>query len=824
MSYENYDDVRSQLMDAGLLLDGELRIGGSRSARCRVDGRGREKRGWYWLHDVPLDGRYYLVGAYGVYEGNSPNTQKIELTKQCEGEGCKRSVSFKEKNCPHCGSPVRRRELSKEQQAAMRARLADDKKREEARRRRELERAARRAEKMWINKCLPIAEQATCEYLVKRGIQPHKTRMTPNGSLVVPMQDVAGRVWGLQFIGPEVRKKLKDDDKQFWPYGTSQTARFFMLGAPGDVILICEGFVTGAALHEETGLCVVVAFTAGNLQPVADVIHKKYRSAKLLLCADDDFATRGNPGVSAATTTAMAVGGAWVAPVFPADEPVRVDIAAAKIDFESKDYKLHVEAIRRGRKKLTDFDDLRTTSTPHAVQLQIEAKLAELGWVAKSAAPLLQPGGGGKELTPITGTQELFDRFAIVYGHNKALFDFHEHMLVSVDDMKLACSGREIWRTWLESQDKKIVRIENVGFDPGGEDKNITCNLFDKWPTEPKQGECGLLIQMLEYMCSNEKNAADLKQWVLRWLAYPIRNPGAKMKTALMFHGWQGVGKNLFFEIIMAIYGKYGRIIDQSALEDKHNDTFSKKLFFIADEVVARQELYHVKGKIKGIITGEWIRINPKNVGAYHERNHANLVFLSNEILPVVIDKDDRRFTVVWTPGQLSEQFYKDIRAEVDAGGIAALHYHLKYELDMGNFTPWTRPPMTGAKKDLIEISMDSTERFWIEWIKGHIDLVPALPVKSTQLYAFYREWCARSGYARYAPETKFLAEIGKRTDGKKQQARYLNGSGEKMATFIYPPNSEQPADKTQAIWLGENVKKFASAVSLWREETENRA
>lgn len=823
MSYENYDDVRSQLVGVGLLLDGELRIGGTRSERCKVEGRGKEKRGWYWLHEAPIEGRLYLVGAYGVYEGNDPGTQKVEMTKQCEGEGCRRSVSFKEKKCPHCGSPVKRRELSKEQQDAIRTRLAEDKKREEGRRRNELERAARRAEKMWI-KCLPIAEQSACPYLVSRGIQPHRLRMTPNGTMAVPMQDPTGRVWGLQFIGPEVRKKLKDDDKQFWPYGTSQTGRFFMIGARTDVILICEGFVTGAALHEETGLCVVVAFNAGNLRSVADVIHKKYRSAKLLICADDDFATRGNPGIAAAALAALAVGGAWVAPIFPGDEPVRVDIAAAKVDLEAKDYKQQVETIRRGRKKLTDFDDLRAISPPHAVSVQINAKLEELGWNRSTPArPTQQQGEGGRALTPITSTQELFERFAIIYGHNKALFDFCERMLVSVDDMKLACSGRETWRDWMESQDKKIVRIENVGFDPGSDDPEITCNLWGGWPSEPVKGEYSLLLEMLEYMCSHEKNAKDLYLWVLRWLAYPIRNPGAKMKTALIFHGWQGVGKNLFFEIIMSIYGKYGRIIDQSALEDKHNDTFSKKLFFIADEVVARQELYHVKGKIKGLITGEWIRINPKNLSAYHERNHANLVFLSNEILPIILDKDDRRFVVVWTPKQLSEQWYKDIRAEVDAGGIGALHHYLKHDLDMGDFTPWTRPPMTDAKRDLIEISMDSTERFWIEWSKGGIDPVLAMPVKSAQLYAFYREWCARAGYARYAPETKFLAEIGKRTDGKKQQARYLNGSGEKMATFIFPPGIDQPADKTQLIWLGEKVKEFSAAVVQWREEGDTR-
>ena len=42
----------------------------------------------------------------------------------------------------------------------------------------------------------------------------------------------------------------------------------------------------------------------------------------------------------------------------------------------------------------------------------------------------------------------------------------------------------------------------------------------------------------------------------------------------------------------------------------------------------------------KAIITGDWIRINPKNMSAYDERNHVNLVFLSNESMPVVIEEE----------------------------------------------------------------------------------------------------------------------------------------------------------------------------------------
>ena len=48
----NYEDVLLQLQAAGLLID-TLEVG--RRRRCRVDGEGRERKGWYWLHEIRLD-------------------------------------------------------------------------------------------------------------------------------------------------------------------------------------------------------------------------------------------------------------------------------------------------------------------------------------------------------------------------------------------------------------------------------------------------------------------------------------------------------------------------------------------------------------------------------------------------------------------------------------------------------------------------------------------------------------------------------------------------------------------------------------------------
>jgi len=276
----------------------------------------------------------------------------------------------------------------------------------------------------------------------------------------------------------------------------------------------------------------------------------------------------------------------------------------------------------------------------------------------------------------------------------------------------------------------------------------------------------------------------------------------------------------MFFETVMAIYGQYGRVVDQNAIEDKFNDWASKKLFLIADEVVARAELFHVKNKLKHLITGDWIRINPKNVTAYDEKNHCNLVFLSNEAQPLVLEPGDRRYAVIWTPPELPVDFYALIKREIDNGGIEALHDYL-LNLDLGDFAPHTRPPLTGSKQELITLGLDSTERFYQAWLDGEIDGMAPMPCLSTDLFGLYRRWCGTVGISRSAPLHVMLGRLAKRADCRKQVNRYLAPNGDaKQGTFIWPAKGPQepPPEQMQAAWLGKCVDAFRFQAHDWME------
>lgn len=732
MSYKNYDDVTSQLEAGGLILDsvksakGGITVGGLvvdsvSPVRCNTEDDPREKRGWYWLSSIDLAGDdgaidRYIIGAFGVYRGNDNAKQTLKLNRT-GGQ----SMTQAEKD-------------------AMRTRMTEQAKRAKAVRAAEAKRAAEQADRAW-RAYVPTGES---DYLKRKGVGAYGLRFSPsgNGTMAVPMlRD--GRIVGLQIIrGKDRGNKL---EKQYWPAGMDKVGAYHLIGgSPRGVVLVAEGYATAATLYEATNHPVAVAFDAGSIMPVVASIAARYRGVKILICADDDYLTPNNPGVEAARLAAAAHGAQWIKPEFADERPTT-------------------------KKGPTDFNDLYAAEGLHVVRNQVTSRLDALGWFAAPARGAVAQGGGESPtkttLAGLISVGEACERYALVYGGKGTLFDHQEHMLVPKSDV-LDILPDHGWREWKLREDRQVVRLSEVGFDPACTDKNIKCNLWAGWPTTPKEGDANPLLALLQMLIVGEKNAPELFQWVLRWLAYPIQHPGAKMQTALVFHGLQGTGKNLFFESIMAIYGEYGRIVDQAAIEDKFNDWASRKLFLIADEVVARQELFHVKNKLKHFVTGEWIRINPKNVAAHDEKNHCNIVYLSNEIQPLVLEKDDRRHFVVWCGEKESPDFYREVGRAVKKGdAIAALHHYL-LNLDLGDFDEHSKPPMTDAKRELIGVSAGNVQRFVDAWKAGEVMLsdkpLPLCPCGSSDLYVAYIRWCRQEGVRNPREANQFGGEIAK--------------------------------------------------------------
>ena len=106
-----------------------------------------------------------------------------------------------------------------------------------------------------------------------------------DGALVVPLRDMGGKIWSLEFI-------LKDGTKRFLAGGRKRGC-FCVLGEITDTVCIAEGYATGASVHQATNLPIVIALDAGNLRPVAEAIRGKYPSTTIIICGDNDASGTG---------------------------------------------------------------------------------------------------------------------------------------------------------------------------------------------------------------------------------------------------------------------------------------------------------------------------------------------------------------------------------------------------------------------------------------------------------------------------------------------------------------------------------------------------
>jgi len=150
-------------------------------------------------------------------------------------------------------------------------------------------------------------------YLVKKSIQAHgvgvlgeQYRDLPapvknrGNVLVIPMQNVHGKILSCQFV-------TGDGAKAFLA-GPKRSGGFFFIRGNGR-IWVCEGFATGASLHEATGDTVVVAFDTGGLMPVVGALTSLYGAQRqIVIMSDDDWATDNNPGMTKALEASRAHG------------------------------------------------------------------------------------------------------------------------------------------------------------------------------------------------------------------------------------------------------------------------------------------------------------------------------------------------------------------------------------------------------------------------------------------------------------------------------------------------------------------------------------
>jgi putative DNA primase/helicase len=273
-----------------------------------------------------------------------------------------------EKNVTWCyrGAEMsaREREDHETRMAQIRRKVSDDRERMHAQAREEVA-------KVWAE----AKEPENHPYLKKKGVKAYGIRMH-KGELLIPYRDQNGLLHSVQKI-------TASGDKWNWT-GGEVSGHYHTIEGTGKTAYLCEGYATGATIHEATGATVYIAFSAGNMKEVSPLLPEN-----VIVAADNDTETKGNPGLTAAMSTGREV-------IFPK--------GTAGTDFNDLAMEKGIDEVRRQLNQTTNKFTKRVLLGPdlHAGFLQT----LKMGWTVDKVLPessylsvVFGPPSGGKSFT-----------------------------------------------------------------------------------------------------------------------------------------------------------------------------------------------------------------------------------------------------------------------------------------------------------------------------------------------------------------------------------------------------------------------------------------
>jgi putative DNA primase/helicase len=268
-------DFREAMNKAGIITKDKIIVDGH-IHRFQVYGdKPGQKNGWYVAYDGDIP-----AGAFGCWKRGI--------------KGKWSSTSFME--------------MTDTQRDKYKAQMLDIKRSKEYEQIRIRREAKEKANYIWSN---AIQASNNHPYLIKKNVKSYGLRQF-KGQLVMPLHDETGVIHSLQFIDG-------DGNKRFLSGGRKKGC-YFSIGVISDSFGICEGYATGASIHETCQLPVAVSMDKGNLSFVGKLLRKKFPDTRIVICADNDIKDDGNnPGFEAARQAAHEIHACVALPPYKGD-------------------------------------------------------------------------------------------------------------------------------------------------------------------------------------------------------------------------------------------------------------------------------------------------------------------------------------------------------------------------------------------------------------------------------------------------------------------------------------------------------------------------
>lgn len=275
---------------------------------------------------------------------------------------------------------------------------------------------------------------------------------------------------------------------------------------------------------------------------------------------------------------------------------------------------------------------------------------------------------------------------------------------------------------WFKDPNRLVV--ERRVFDPTKPARIVTMpdtgaqvlNVFRGLPCDPQRGDVAPMLALVDALTSGR---ADLRKWLLQWLAYPLQNPGAKLHQCVyVYSAKQGVGKSALGEVMLDIYGRelYGKDINEDDFFGPWNAWIETGLFGLCDEL-SFDGSKKSRSAFKRAVTSTGMELRAKYRAGLPIQNHCNFYFTGNSPggLPLESSGENRRALVLEVRKHLPTVWFKSVfdtwRRD---NGASKWLYHLVHRVCTKGFSPYDNAPQTAE----VELSIESSGTRVEAWVR----------------------------------------------------------------------------------------------------------
>lgn len=242
----------------------------------------------------------------------------------------------------------------------------------------------------------------------------------------------------------------------------------------------------------------------------------------------------------------------------------------------------------------------------------------------------------------------------------------------------------------------------------------------------------------------------NVYEYLLNYFAWLFQKPHRKTEVCLLIQGTQGSGKTTLVEdLLKKMMGiKYVfNTCDIDKIVGKFNSSLAGKLMTILNEASGK-DTYAVIDKIKDSITRKDVCIEYKGHDAVTVADYCNYCYTTNNIKPLPIGEDDRRFQVIECSDKYkgNTEYFNKLYDAIDNDEIVKSLYNFLMKRDISKFNPSRDRIVTEATTDLHELNREPVDMF-LEYLHTDEFVKYQKKYKTRDMYDEFKSYMNTIGY-----------------------------------------------------------------------------